>query len=133
MLDRHVGLTCPHPEGAADTPSAREIGVQCQCLINERYHGADVFAEIGQCEGSIREDGGVVAGHFQGTACEIDALQPVEIRIFTAPVNHQHSTTDCGPSECGTVPGIALDRLLDEMERLGGLLFDGVTNAYARR
>ena len=35
-------------ECAADKPAAREIWVECQRTIDERYHGADVFAEIGQ-------------------------------------------------------------------------------------
>jgi hypothetical protein len=48
MLDCDLGLTRPHPEGAADAPGAREIRVQRQCTIDERCHSPDVFAEIGQ-------------------------------------------------------------------------------------
>ena len=47
-------------------PAAREVRVERQRAIDQRHHGADVLAEIGQREGGIRQDARVVAGHFQG-------------------------------------------------------------------
>src|SRR6516165_11197454 len=74
MLDRDVRLAGPNPEEAADVPAAGVVRIQRQSVIDQRYHGADILAEIGQREGSIREDARVVASHFQGSPCEIGAF-----------------------------------------------------------
>ena len=95
MLDRNVGLTRPDPERATDAPSARKTRIQRECTIDERRHAPDVFAQIGRRRGNIHQYARVVRGHFQGPACEIEALGRVRIRIFTATVAYQHRTTDC--------------------------------------
>jgi hypothetical protein len=64
MLDRDVRLAPPNPEEAANVPAAGVIRIQRQAMVNQRYHGADVLAEIGQREGGIRQDARVVTGHF---------------------------------------------------------------------
>jgi len=64
MLDRDVGLARPNPEEAADMPAAGVVRIPRQGMLNQSYHRADVFAEIGQREGGIRQDAWVVAGHF---------------------------------------------------------------------
>ena len=69
-------------------PAAREVRVERQGAIDQRHHGADVLAEIGQREGGIRQDARIVAGHFQGSPCEIGALQTVRLRIFAPTVKN---------------------------------------------
>ena len=102
-------------------PAAREVRVERQGTVDQRHHGADVLAEIGQREGGIRQDARVVAGHFQGSPGEIDALQTVRLRIFAPTVKKQPKTADRGPGECGPVTRIARDRLLHKTERLRDL------------
>ena len=63
-----IGLAGPQPEDAADVPAAREARVERQRAVDQRHHGADVLAEIGQREGGIRQDARVVAGHLAGPA-----------------------------------------------------------------
>src|SRR5215469_5045621 len=121
MLDRDAGLAGPNPEDTADVPATREIRVERQGTIDQRYHRADVLAEIGQCEGGIRQRARVVAGHFQGSPREIAALQTVRLPIFAATVNKQSKTAESGPGECRPVMWIARDRLLHKTERLGCL------------
>ena len=122
MLDRNVGLTRPDPERATDAPSARKTRIQRECTIDERRHAPDVFAQIGRRHGNIHQYARIVTGHFQGPAREIEAFTPVQIRIFTATVAHQHSTTNCSERECGSVMRIVHNRLFEEAERVGGLL-----------
>ena len=86
MLDSDVGLARIHSEGATDVPAARGTRVERQCTIDQRHHGADVLAEIGQREGGIRQDARVIAGHLQRSPCEINALQTIRLRIFAASV-----------------------------------------------
>ena len=80
MLDRDVGLARPNPEHAADVPAARKIRVEHERAVHQRYHGADIFAEIGQRLRGIRQDARIVAGHFQRAPCEIGALPPPDPR-----------------------------------------------------
>src|SRR6516225_7078735 len=65
MLDRDVRLARPKPYIAADEPAAGEIRIERQCAVDQRHHGADVLAEIGQRDGGIRQGDRVVAGHLQ--------------------------------------------------------------------
>jgi hypothetical protein len=53
MLDRVVRLPSPQHEDAADVPAAREARVERQRTADQRYHCADVLAEIGEREGGI--------------------------------------------------------------------------------
>ena len=101
MLDRDVGLARPQPECAADKPAAREIRVECQRTIDQRHHGADVLAEIGQRLGGVREDAWVVASPLQGSPCEIGALQSVPLPVFAPVVDEQPITAIRCPGECG--------------------------------
>jgi hypothetical protein len=55
-------------------PAAGVVRIQRQGLVNQRHHGADVLAEIGQREGGIRQDAPIVAGYFQGSPREIGAF-----------------------------------------------------------
>src|ERR1700738_521507 len=77
MLDRDVRLARKIPENAADEPPACEIRVERQSAVDQRYHRADVLPEIGERESDLRQDTRVVVGHFQGSACELSALQSV--------------------------------------------------------
>ena len=54
MLDRDVGLARKRLRMPLMMPAAREIRVERQRTIDQRYHRADVLAEIGQREGGIR-------------------------------------------------------------------------------
>src|SRR5262249_24564136 len=56
MLDRDVGLARQVPEYTAYVPTARVVRVNRQGTVDQRHHGADVHAEIGQRFGGIRED-----------------------------------------------------------------------------
>jgi hypothetical protein len=94
MLDRHVGLTGPKPEGAAGLPAAGEIWVERQGAIDQRDHGADVLAEIGQSDGGIRQDAGIVAVYLQGSPGEISAFQTVRLPIFGPTVKKQPKTAE---------------------------------------
>src|SRR5438105_10338795 len=97
VLDRNVGLTRPSPEDAADMPASSVVRVEREGSVNQRHHGADLLAEIGQCEGGIRQDARVVAGHFQGSPCEIGALPTVCPRILAPTVENLPSTAVRGP------------------------------------
>ena len=63
MLDCDVGLG-PQSSCAADEPAAREIRIERQGTIDQRRHGADVLAEIGQRLGGIGQDSRVVGSHL---------------------------------------------------------------------
>src|ERR1700730_13312460 len=118
MRDRGVGKARPKPEYSADVPAARKIRIQRQRTINQRHHATDVLAEIGKRKGGIRQDSRVVTGHFQGSPCEISALQTVHLRIFAPTVHKQAITAVSGPGERRAVTRIARDRLLRKTERL---------------
>src|SRR5262249_10415031 len=83
MLNCKVALTRQNPEIAADVPAAREARIEHQSTLDQRDHCADVLAEPSQCEGGIHQDARVVAGHLQGSPCEIGALPTVRRRVFT--------------------------------------------------
>src|SRR5271157_3248199 len=121
MLDRDVGLARPSPEDAADKPASSVVRVEREGSVNQRHHGADILAEIGQRLGGIGQDARVVADHFQGSPREIGALQTVRRPVFAPAVMKQPITAIRGPGECGSVTRIALDRLLEQTERFGHL------------
>src|SRR3954447_3486558 len=58
MLDRDVGLTGHQPEDAADVPAAGVVRVERQGAVNQRHHGADVLAEMGQRVGGSHQEPG---------------------------------------------------------------------------
>src|SRR5215469_730152 len=99
MLDRNVGLTRPIPECATEIPAARVVRVERQGAVDQRYHGTDILAEIGQRVGGIRPDAWIVAGHHQGSPSEIYALQTICLRVFAPIVNKQPKTALRSPSE----------------------------------
>src|SRR5208282_2583754 len=123
VLDRDVGLARPQLEEAADGPAAREARVERQGTIDQRHHGADVLAKIGEREGGIRKDACIVTGFPQGPPCEIDALLRVRPPTLAPIVKRQSSTAERGVGECGAVTRITGDRLLYETERLSDLPF----------
>ena len=86
MSDRDIGLPRPQSNVAADVPTAREIRVQSERTINQRRHGADILAEIGQRLRGIRESDRIVPGHLEGSSGEIGTLQTVRRGIITATV-----------------------------------------------
>src|SRR6516165_349011 len=118
MLDRDVRLAGPMPEDAADVPPTCEIRIEHEGTVDQRDHGADVLAEIGQREGGIRQDTRIVAAHFQRAPCEIDAFQTIRLRIFAPAVYNEPITAKRGPGEGRPVTRIAFDRLLKQTERL---------------
>src|SRR5215831_2025734 len=121
MLDRNVGLARPSPEDAADKPASSVVRVERQGAVNQCHHGADVLAEIGQRLGGMRQDARLVAGRFQGSPGEVNALQTDCRPVFAPAVMKQPITAIRGPAECGSVTRIALDRLLHKTERLRDL------------
>src|SRR5271156_5616858 len=118
MGNRYVGLARPIPEEATDVPATCEIRVQYEGTINQRHHGADILAEIGQRQGGIHEDTRIVATHLQGSPRETGALEPVPLPVFAPIGKNQPNTADRGPGECGPVTRIALDLLLHKTESL---------------
>lgn len=61
-------------EDAADVPAAGEIRVERQGAVDQRHHRTDILAKIGQRLDGIHQNARVVAGHFEGSPREIDAL-----------------------------------------------------------
>src|SRR6266567_5036230 len=117
MLDRDVQLSRPHPQVPTEVPATREIRVERQRTVNQCNHGAEVLTEIGQREGGICEGARLVAGHFQGSPGEIDALQTVRLPIFAPIFEKLPSIADRSPGERWPVTRIARDRLLRKPER----------------
>jgi len=68
-----------------------------------------------------RKDAGVLAGHFQGSAREIDAFQAIRRRILRPTGEDQMATTKPGQGECRPIPWIACDRRFNERERFRDL------------
>src|SRR6516162_10578663 len=99
MLDRDVGLARPKPDIAADEPAAGEIRIERQGAVDQRHHGADVLAKIGQRKGGICEDDRIVAGYFQSSPCEIGTLRTMRLPVFAPTVIKQASTADRSPGE----------------------------------
>src|SRR5215472_16815340 len=91
-LDRGVGVAGVQREHAADVPAAGVVWVERQGAVDQRYHGADVFAEIGQRLRGIRQDAWVVAGHFQRSPGKIDALPTMRLRVFAPTGSKQPET-----------------------------------------
>src|SRR6516165_6402421 len=118
MFDRDVGLARPTSEGATDVPAAGVVRVEREGSIDQRHHGTDVLAEIGKCEGGIRQNPWIIASHFKGSSREADALPTIYLPVFTPTVLKQPKTAECTPRECGPVTRIARDRLLHKTERL---------------
>src|SRR5260221_3252342 len=119
MLDRAVWLARPDPEKAANVPAASVVRIKRQGMINQRYHGADVLAEIGQRKGGIRQDPRVVAGYLQGSPREIGALEAIGFPSFAPIVIEQAKTADGSKSKCRPVTRIARDRPFQQTKRLG--------------
>jgi len=55
-------------------------------MINQRHHGADILAEIGQRLRGIGESDRIFSGHLEGSSGKIGTLQTVRRRIITATV-----------------------------------------------
>src|SRR6516164_8300101 len=119
MFDCDVGLARPTSEGATGVPAAREIWIERQSAVNQRYHGTDVLAEIGKRDGGIRQNPRIIAGHFKGSSREVDALPTIYLPVFTPTALKQPKAAECTPGECGPVARIARDRLLHKTQRLG--------------
>src|SRR6516162_13519 len=117
--NRNIRLACPTSEDAAKVPAAREIRIERQCAVNQRYHGVDVLSESGQRDSGIRKDARIVTSHCQGSPREIGALQSVRRRIFAHAVIQQSLTADRGPGECRPIMRIVRNRLLHKAKRLG--------------
>jgi len=65
MLDREIGLAGPEPEVTAQIPAVGEARVERKRPVDQPNHGADVFAEQGQHEGSIGEDARIARSRFE--------------------------------------------------------------------
>src|SRR5215472_2870012 len=122
MLDRNVGLTRPIPECVTEIPASRVVRVERQGTVDQRYHGTDILAEIGQRVGGIRQDAWIVTGHHQGWPGEIYALRTICLRVLAPIVNKQPKTALRSPSERRAIMRIARDRLLHQTQSLGNLL-----------
>ena len=59
--------------------------VERESTIDQRHHGADVLAEIGQRKSGVYQGERIVARDFECSPGKIDALQTVRRRIF-API-----------------------------------------------
>jgi hypothetical protein len=94
ILDRENGFAGPQPEGPGDMPASGEARVERQRTIDQRHHRAEILGEIGRRVGGIRQDAGIVAGQFEGSPGEIDALATVYLRIFA--LKHP-ITAECRP------------------------------------
>src|SRR5271166_7140004 len=79
VLDRDVGLARPMSENAADVPPSSEAGVERQRMIDQRYHGADVLAEIRQRLGGICKNARIVASDLQGAAGKVGPFAAVRL------------------------------------------------------
>ena len=102
-------------------PAAREIRVQGKGSVDQRQHGPDILAEIGQRLGGIRQRARIVPGHLEGSSGEVGALQAVDRRRIAATVEKQPVTAKRGPGESGPVARIARDGLLEQSERFRDL------------
>src|SRR5205085_12523436 len=98
-----VRLARPRSKVAAKMPAARITWVQREGTVGQRHHGADVLAEISQRESGIRQDGRVVAGHFQCPPREIGTPQAVCRPIFAAIILKQPKTAEPSPGESGSI------------------------------
>src|SRR5215469_5714036 len=101
MLNCGVVPASPNPNIGAEGPPACEARVEKQRAVNQCHHRADVLAEVRQSKRSVCQAAWVIAGHFQCSPREIDALTANCPWIL--PQNIQPMTTDCGPSECGSI------------------------------
>src|SRR6516162_8775572 len=127
MLDREVGLARGQPEGGADVPTACEIRVQNEGAVDQRYHGADILAEIRQGESGIYNSARIVTRHLQGLPGVTGALAAVLLGVSARPLQAEPVTTHCGVGESGSVSRIARDRLLEKTERFGICRADDLT------
>ena len=118
MFDRDVRLARPTSEGATDVPAAGLVRVEREGSIDQRHHGTDVLAEIGKCDGGIRQNPWIITSHFKGPSREADAFPTIHLPVFTPTVLKQPKTAECTPGECGPITRIARDRLLHKTERL---------------
>src|SRR5262252_2352496 len=118
MLDRDVWLAGPAPQNTANVPSTCETWVERQRAIDQRHRAADVLAEISEREGGIREGARIIAGHFQGSPREIEALLADRFPIVTPAVAGDPLTAHRSPGECGAVVGISCNCFLQEGQRI---------------
>jgi hypothetical protein len=112
-------LPCPLFEDAADEPAAREIRVECQGALDQPHHRSDILAEIRQRERAIRQDAWVFAGYFQRSCREPNTFRTVSLPIFAHTVIMKPKAANRCIGEGRPVTRIALDRLLQETQRLG--------------
>jgi hypothetical protein len=70
----------------------------------------------------MHQDDRIVAGHFEGSPGEIDALPTVRRRIVAPVVKQLPNTAGRRPGERRAVIWVARDRLLEQTQRLGDLL-----------
>src|SRR5215471_13516107 len=102
MLDSEVGLARGQPEGGADVPPAREIRVQSERTVDQRYHGADILAEIRQGESGIDNSARIVTRHLQGLSGETRTLAAVALGVGARPLQAEPVTTQRGVGESGS-------------------------------
>jgi len=103
MLDRKVGLARALPEVGAYVPAAREIRVQSEGTVDQRYHGADILADIRQGESGINNSARIVTPHLQGLPGEAGVLAAVPLGVGARPLQAQPVTTHRGVGERGSV------------------------------
>src|SRR6516165_5843255 len=83
MLDREIMLTGPQPEDAAQKPAAGEARGYRQGAVDQRDHGANILAEIGEYESGVGQDARVVRRHLERPPREIDARTAGSIWPFS--------------------------------------------------
>ena len=92
--------------------------VERQRTIDQRYHGADVLAEISQHEGRVGQDARVVLAPLRAPAGQDRCLSTVRLRVFGPAVIDEPHVANRGPGECRPVMPIDRDRLFEQSQRL---------------
>jgi hypothetical protein len=82
-------------------PPAREARVERQCAVEQCNHRADIFAQIGQRGGGIRQDARVVAGDFQGPPCEAGSLQAAAAGSSLRPSRRSRTRQNAAKASAG--------------------------------
>ena len=118
MLDREIVLTGPEPENATQKPAAGEARGEHEGPVDQRHHGTDILAEIGEDKGSVDQDAWVVLRHLESLPGKIYGLAAGGLRLFGPVLSDEPHLTHRRQRQCRTTVPSDRYRLLQRFQSL---------------
>ncbi len=122
MLDREIVLTGPQPQDTTQKPAAGEARGERQGAVDQRHHGADILAEIGQNKGGVGQDARVVPRHLERLPGKIDRFAG-GLRLFGPALSDEPHLAHRRQGQRRTAVPVDRYRLMEQFQSLEKPLF----------